>query len=1228
MTDTALIVPIDVTALVVGKPDLAAVNGFAAVAANFAMLPHAQAPGPYLADPLLPRPFDSVSSQDALRAGIHLHWALPDAIARGTTSGVGKVIFNQAPNLWMVTRVATQEGSGTTVQTAWVIEGDYLWDPETTVPQNAYSRAVPIAPSPTITAPPFTYMGRVYRQHEWTGRTGGTYATSNTAVGYGTTSFAAAYPHCPNIFGFWDPLDDEDAKTFTPATKLSYSVSGWYSDTTSDPLGGLQYPPTAQTLEEKLAYITETFAWSVKDRTALPNRTICNGLLNGMNWDPDRSWLRTQAANGIDVVIADTTAEAVSALIQARNPDVPGLETLLNVFQQGMLNGLGQVGGAAAAEEAIHQSGFGAVPGGSIWVARPEPNPDGQSPTGDAARLPADAAAQLEQINRLQRNLDAMNGDLEAIRQQLFVDWVKFMMLQFGKVTNVAATADQARSFITNYDLAAYAALAGTRNTQGGIATAQAQIVAAVDSLRKALGEQWTLTTTSAARYWQPTDPVIMLAGRPTTQASTRHGGDGRFDSNGLLACRSSRQLATTLSVNGQHFTARHVLAAAPTGPHYPPELSALVTEALTLDPAHAPALARQFAAHAGPANLLGGSIDTTASAIAGAQHASLTAAVPAGSAVRVMGEVPSPVGLTAWQQPWIPMYMHWEARFYPFTRVGMAAGGAEYESDSVTRIFQLDNDGLDFDAVGTPQPDPNFQTYSGSLVLAGRTELTLQSQIDAYIASYPKDPNAAVLATIRDRLDLQAMAQSLTGFNQGLLMRSQSLQLPVMDALSPSMFIRGFTNDRVAPAVGDGNVASPAPNNGFNPLRSGVLTISRLRMVDAFGQAVDIDSITPIVAERLKGRGPDGQVANDGLIVLPPRITQPARLQFRWISAVDGQAEAGGDQGQTPICGWVLFNHLDASLMIYDADGSAIGSLNTLGPRWLGAPGSDNWNRSIDAVLPGVNPHLADFVRAVHNHPEGVAFLTALLATIDEAAAGIGPAMSGGDPGLSVLIGRPLAVVRSSLKLELLGQPAADESWEAFVASLKLTNPSAPRPTGGLGKLRFPVRLGDLGQYDDGLVGYFIEDGTASAWTTFYSHAATGQHGVAPVDIGKTALSPVATSSTDGSLNLTMLIDPRGEVNATAGIVPVKTISVPRAQWQPALDRISVVFLTTPMVGGGGVMPVPVPKQNGFSWSWVTRNPGDAGWTSQSPGPAVTTATLASPQRIEEGWLRLVRNS
>ncbi|GAB7529267.1 hypothetical protein PS3A_16760 [Pseudomonas sp. 3A(2025)] len=1231
MSDTGLIVPIDVTALVIGQPDAPAVNAFAAVASDFALMPTRQSRGPYLAQDLLPNPFDSVNDQDKMQPGIHLHWALPDSINRGATDG-GKVAFLQAPNLWLVTRIAGGNANGATVQTAWVIESDQLLDSQDpSLPQNAYSRAVPVTPDLTGQAQPYQYQGRVYRQADWAGRTGAQYASSTTTVGYGTPSYAAAYPHCTNVFSFWDPLDDDDAKGFTSETPLSYSVTGWYSDDKTDPLGSLVYPAEATTVEARQAYIAKTLDWTVSNTPDVPTRTVCNGQLSGLTWDPQKSWLTPPDADGIDVVIADNTAEAVSALIQARNPDVQDLETLLNVFQQGMLQELGKIGGAAAADEAVHQSGFGAFSGGTVWVVRQIAS-DPATPSSTNGQLPANAAQQLEQLNRLQRSLDGQTADFDTLRQQLFVDWAKYILLQYNEANPTSLNADSARAYLKNYSLAQINGLGAAQT--GSLAKLQAQIDSTTASLTASLGAGWEIKASSAARYWQPNDPVILLAGRPTTQASPRHGGDGRFHPQGLLDCRVGSQLVSSLTLHGTRLAPDIRLAAAPSGASYPPELSALLAEALTLDPLRAPDLAQQFVA-ANSRQLLGAT-PSEADLLQQIREAQLAArARPQARATGLLGAenapvvlngtAPSPVGLGTWEQPWLPTFLNWEVLFSPYHRVGQGGNGEAYAADAVTGSFTLDQDGLDFDANGNLTPDPTFQTYSGTLTLAGRTELNLQAQIGQYLKNYPDDPNTKVLQGIVGQLDLQAMAQSLNGFNQGLLMRSQTLQLPVMDALSPSTIIRNFTNNQVAPAIDGANVASPAPNNGFNPLRTGELRINRLRLVGAYGQAVNLPASTPIIAQRLKRRLADGSIANDGQIVLPPRLTQPARLQFRWLSAQDGQAECS-DQGPAPICGWVLFNHLDDSLNVYNADGTAVGALNTLGPRWQGAPGSDNWTRPFDQVMAAINPYLANFVRALYNQPQGVSFLTALLATLDQASGASGPSAPTADPSLSVLIGRPLAVVRAALRLELQGQPAADGSWQAFAETV--ANPTQPRPSAGIGNVRFPVRLGDLGLYDDGLVGYFVEDGSADQWTTFYSPAATGGHGVVAVDINKTALTPVPASNTGDGLALTLLIDPHGSVNATAGVVPVKTISIPRAQWQPALDAIAVTFLTTPMVGAGEVMPVPVPEENGFSWQWLTRNPGASGWTAAPPGKAVNTATLVSPQRIEEGWLRLVRNT
>src|SRR5205814_8725489 len=85
-------------------------------------------------------------------------------------------------------------------------------------------------------------------------------------------------------------------------------------------------------------------------------------------------------------------------------------------------------------------------------------------------------------------------------------------------------------------------------------------------------------------------------------------------------------------------------------------------------------------------------------------------------------------------------------------------------------------------------------------------------------------------------------------------------------------------------------------------------------------------------------------------------------------------------------------------------------------------------------------------------------------------------------DPSLSLLLGRPLALVRAELGLELAGLPASDQ------------NAIGKLDTKGFTKLKFPVRLGEAQNDTDGLIGYFTDAPQADAAGVFYPAAgATG---------------------------------------------------------------------------------------------------------------------------------------
>ncbi|QRO01748.1 hypothetical protein JRI60_23340 [Archangium violaceum] len=78
------------------------------------------------------------------------------------------------------------------------------------------------------------------------------------------------------------------------------------------------------------------------------------------------------------------------------------------------------------------------------------------------------------------------------------------------------------------------------------------------------------------------------------------------------------------------------------------------------------------------------------------------------------------------------------------------------------------------------------------------------------------------------------------------------------------------------------------------------------------------------------------------------------------------------------------------------------------------------------------------------------------------------------------------------------------------------------------------------------------------------------------------------------------MLVDPRGQVHATSGVLPTKAIGVPSDQYAGAIAALEVTFLSAPLMMGG---------------NWLE----SANFT-----PPDTTARFAGEQLLCEGWLKL----
>lgn len=1122
----------------------------------------------------------------------------------------GRTSYPPVPNRWRVTRHAPDLPGA--VDQSWIVESDHLRTEQVPAAdpypkQHALSPSVLQLPGDLnrLQPPLHRFLGRVLAAE---GPPAPAPHAPHTAVGYGLPTFAAALPNCYNVFGFYDPLDHLPVDA-AAAHRLSYSVVGWYADPTSD-------DPIASRLASGTAgeWIAQAaWGWEADVNRPAPASTLLSGLLRDVPWPPPAAAEPVRSAP--QVAIGNSSAEALSALLagQAAMRDRPGAERYFNALQFGLLAQLdaGQLPGVLKAwDEAMHRYDFAPLPGGTLWVLRDHADAgpaaaaglagatSAAGATGAAAApaqavepaeqpMPEDLAALLNTLNTAQADCDRRERDLAARRSQLFADWCNYLLI-FGTPPGITPGSDDLVATDALLDQAedrlAEAVLTLGTDTQDHVAArtlrdqGHRQLSDALRLRRAdpAGGPHYQLQASSAPRFWQPNEPVVVLSGDAASPAPSS-------------------------------------LPTHRPAPGAPPVLSCKLSA--TGDPIRAAMLERL-----------------------GAEARSLAGAPPAAAAAAVAAPWPQ-----RWAPPWRPLLMQWEIAYHAAERLD-TPGSALAPDDLIAHHAGFDAGNPNELAFAPFAPNAEADVYQGTVVLAGNAELNIREQARRYLDTHPAAPDdadrtqlAGELAVLRDMPAMPLLGQVLSGFNAALLGRRQCLQLPVINPNARTGEDAGFARQIREATIG-ANQAATLPKVRLNPLRSGHLVLRRLWLVDAFGQVAvvvgDGDASHGWVnpePERPIVRAASFVAAADGdAIALRPRLVQPARLGFRWRSAVDDQQQMNSHPASSPVIGWLVANHLDDSLALFDAAGEAWGSLNLHGPVWQGAPGPSLTQAPEQRAG---NPHLRGFVSAMRAATQrDPAHLRAFLDAIEAMCDHVLPHNLAQRVDLSVLMGRPLALVRASLELELFGPPALAQGPLEFRHWLA----SGERADRGIATLKFPVCLGHKGDLNDGLIGYFIDQhSTDDTYAKFYVEAFDGPDGHGVCAPGFDQLSVCAGAP---QRLVTMLIDPRAPVHAATGILPVKKIEIPAAMIDTAVGRLTVGFpissVLAPRAAPGGEstaagIGLPLPDEPGYRWSFVhvgaDATGGPPGWRELPISAVTRPADFAPhPQQLLDGWLRL----
>jgi hypothetical protein len=1103
----------------------------------------------------------------------------------------GELKFPVIPNRWIVQRIQRSSSSTDVAVKAWVVESDfrYSYDPEgdqTAKPDNAIT--VPIFDA----LPLFDYVGRSMDYPGWQEGKDQVLRVELTALGYGDPGFAAYYPACKSVLGFHDPLSDVQ-----PDTALAYLVVGWYSDPAKDILR---------------CFDMEELNWTCPPpgSDSYPTQTLCHGSIYDIQWKRKGgagakylAKLPLLDKDSCAIAIGNTSAEALAALL-AKKLQKPAMENLLTAFNDDLLS---RDTAYLEMESRLHQHRFGSMAGGAQFFIQKKEAEEGQPLTATDATLPKDLEQSLAELNELQQNCDRETRELDADRWELYATWYKWALKYLenrGEPAEITPILEGGKTRVQAKDgpLAA------------GKYTLDMQHNNVVEIIKKQFSDL-EFVTSLAPPFWHPNDPVVLISA-PALSPSSERRRDRRDAEKERLFCRVSGQVITALVLNvpngqsGIRVSAEQIFqikdAVLPDAPGLPKGVGELLREALLLDPANADSIAEQAYINAGLQTRSGkdGLIDQIKQL-----QRTLPSATDKGVAEYfspVAAAFPSLIALRDWDgNPWLPLFLEWEVSWR-----------SSYASvDKILENWQLAREAGEFRwSGGAPTNSPS--TYRGYSIVSPNSAWNLQERLEKYNEN-KRDKDIDQIITQLGEMNI--LAQTLGGLHNAFIMRDQILQ-PA--PINPRIFSGHPAEDPKDP-IGDlikgmNNLVSPDPDLPFFPVRAGHMKFLRIWVVDVFGQTVEVP-----ITQLTRASSLTTQVAGtEELAQFTPRFAQPLRLRFDWLP---GKNPAETFPVNSPICAWVIPNHLDCNLLFYDASGVPLGvmqkilRLNAAGGTggvsdqdtkaffWVPMPGTSQRPETIH------NPELKYFVQFL----EGMGADTgdAFWNLLDDAMAKTDPGEPEHDPILSVLLGRPLALARASLKLELDGLPATDQSMDKV----------GKGETGGFTRIKFPVCLGDAANDRDGLIGFFRGDLKSSASGPFFAAAGASGTRVAGVIEYQDSHDFLDCET---PIALTLLMDPRAMVHLTTGILPKRSIELPSRVSSAAKAAKEAFFQVAPLISPGGDVSMPLPSDDFGKWSWAYR-PKVTMWKEAEEITATSDRAgfHPTPQQISEGWLKLKIN-
>jgi hypothetical protein len=535
--------------------------------------------------------------------------------------------------------------------------------------------------------------------------------------------------------------------------------------------------------------------------------------------------------------------------------------------------------------------------------------------------------------------------------------------------------------------------------------------------------------------------------------------------------------------------------------------------------------------------------------------------------------------GKSEWNQTWDPMFIEWEAEWFtlPF-------------QEGEERYWNYDENG--FRLEWNEQQRNQLREDARGYLISGRSFITphnnevLSHQLKNLMDN-TEDEKKADLAQLKEFVEAltknKFLSESLTNFNRKINMQNNHINLLPEDPDTLELIGEQYSTQPLDLAE------LPYALTG---MQQGQFKINKLYIYDQFGQCLihvgaggtfgeeHFDPVKDVAMNVVQEKAIQN-LNPDRFVEIKPHISEYARLNFNFVDSKDTAKLLHRDLDTNPICGWVIHNHLDRELILFDNEGNFLNEIKF-----------SKEKNSVEIfpkeLVQTDNAFFNAFINRIPTDAEGYEYF---LTTIDETLWNIDPTLQMQSAQLAVWMGKPLAVVRTKLLFEQYG--SSDELLPAEV--LPFANNINPlylkQKQLQFKEYEFDVKIGNAQRLKDGLIGYFNDNLDDKI---FYSISAPDGDSRFIKKIGETNYLKMKF---EVPAEITLLMDPMAEVTANCGILPATKLTLPHEFVHRALKNMKLEFrfhslLTVPeravKEGEKDRFGISTPALSKGDWEWV----------------------------------------